>query len=1219
MDRFVVSSLSGHVKPGSLPGELIQCKTDSTCYQPLQSIIDWRRHLSIFTPLPNHVAFVTFDCKTFASVVHYMETKRHEFIAIEENRPRNVSLHSHGLLVGIHEKAPKNVLRQSCRLLPASYLIDKWVTKRDEHLENALMLLYSQNHYLREILLATNQAELWVGNEFEHETEQGEKELFDLFFTVPKLAGRKTEVQHFRRFYLLEKVRYFFRCLVFPTPSFQEEVLTHPSFFTSKRSCSEQRLSPRDLNAAVLEKFVYEHSFTELVININACYFQLKFELATQLTQLAARRFTLNKHSFAEIKQELDLKCNGAFTPVEEHHYSREKNKYGFEVSMNRLVPFFIKDNMLQMIGESGGGGNSKTSVLSSTTHPLDVQDACEMYHYLLSSHPQLCLPMVYQLIHETYGRFSVFTSAEEVQSALWTLFGEKEEEVGAESIKSRYGYLVNRWQFSPSMTKLSVWKKQGVERKAFFPPQFNEEIDGWQLSNITDIRGLFEGTKVFNRSLASWDTRKIQYMDYLFFQAKAFNQPLTTWSTESVKSMKGMFMEAISFNQSLEAWNHQVEHVQSTAYMFKKAVLYNQSMKSFGWYNLREANNMFEEALSFNGHVDDWEVGSIRSMHSMFRQAVLFNRPLTNWSFTSVVDSTMMFQGCRAFQQELNHFPWHEVPHYEHMLKDADSFAWEDNPWKSGILHLHGGPHYLVGDDHPLVPIYMRFSDHFQVLKIAFSEEEEAKEENVDDEDPVSSSTVSSMKWYPPEMDHPQQADVWMETHFRCAFCWNILAGAVKMSCGCNFCFYCVVSFGFFKQAQQALSCPCCRFEPFETDEANVDLMLHQMMTACWQYRLSKSGDGLLKEKKKYLHWKYKSKLSMELLKLYRSIRTIFSSTLKEITSENPLFENTRFLTEKMCFHSTRQAFIQKRHVKTGLRLPTEVSSLKRCLSGPFSCYPCIRILYDDTCTFEETHPGWQDVVFMLQTIGRLCIVWALKEKLHVFEFQAWLSQKTIEWRTPCIPGVRKVIQYLTQKSLYSGKPLFLSWVFTLLSENGSVLEREEKEAKNNHARWRQSSSSGGPVSCMDCRICEQVVAEPYWMQCCGSTVCLECVCKKYDDQCNLVQQEESTGVFFACPSCGFDKARLCEPFIRKHRQVDDIASVLGRTEMEYSDRCLQGRKLRASVQKCQDLFVDSCEPSSIVYVLKMLYEHKYTDEQKVRFSKGVDVDGLYDLFTKL
>ena len=90
----------------------------------------------------------------------------------------------------------------------------------------------------------------------------------------------------------------------------------------------------------------------------------------------------------------------------------------------------------------------------------------------------------------------------------------------------------------------------------AYCEKLIGNSISGWDVSNITNMQSLFEGTKLFNQPLNSWNTANVTNMDNMFKEALIFNQPLDSWIVSKVETMNSMFENAISFNQSLATWD---------------------------------------------------------------------------------------------------------------------------------------------------------------------------------------------------------------------------------------------------------------------------------------------------------------------------------------------------------------------------------------------------------------------------------------------------------------------------------------------------------------------------------------------------------------------------------------------------------------------------------------------------------------------------------------
>ena len=65
-----------------------------------------------------------------------------------------------------------------------------------------------------------------------------------------------------------------------------------------------------------------------------------------------------------------------------------------------------------------------------------------------------------------------------------------------------------------------------------------------------------------FNQDINSWDVSNVTNMEGMFYWADNFNQPLNNWDVENVTNMSNMFEDAGSFNKDLSSWC--VEHIAS-------------------------------------------------------------------------------------------------------------------------------------------------------------------------------------------------------------------------------------------------------------------------------------------------------------------------------------------------------------------------------------------------------------------------------------------------------------------------------------------------------------------------------------------------------------------------------------------------------------------------------------------------------------------------------
>jgi len=83
----------------------------------------------------------------------------------------------------------------------------------------------------------------------------------------------------------------------------------------------------------------------------------------------------------------------------------------------------------------------------------------------------------------------------------------------------------------------------------AFSP--FNQIIDNWDVSKVTNMADMFEGATDFNQTLLGWDVSNVTDMEFMFNGATTFNQYIANWTVNNVTSC-GSF----SYNSALTEAN---------------------------------------------------------------------------------------------------------------------------------------------------------------------------------------------------------------------------------------------------------------------------------------------------------------------------------------------------------------------------------------------------------------------------------------------------------------------------------------------------------------------------------------------------------------------------------------------------------------------------------------------------------------------------------------
>ncbi len=155
------------------------------------------------------------------------------------------------------------------------------------------------------------------------------------------------------------------------------------------------------------------------------------------------------------------------------------------------------------------------------------------------------------------------------------------------------------------------------VRRYLENPTSFPVPISNWNVSNVTNMFGLFEDATTFNEPLNGWDVSNVTDMTSMFKNAPVFNQPLDSWDVSNVMYMTDMFAGATNFNQPLDSWD-----VSNVEFM----------------------SNMFAGAENFNQPLNSWDVSNVASMKHMFLNASSFNQPLNSWIIDEANNTSEMF-----------------------------------------------------------------------------------------------------------------------------------------------------------------------------------------------------------------------------------------------------------------------------------------------------------------------------------------------------------------------------------------------------------------------------------------------------------------------------------------------------------------------------------------------------------------------------------------------
>lgn len=129
--------------------------------------------------------------------------------------------------------------------------------------------------------------------------------------------------------------------------------------------------------------------------------------------------------------------------------------------------------------------------------------------------------------------------------------------------------------------------------------------------SSVTNAEIMLYGTTSLNDpNISRWDVSEITNMRQMFQNASSFNQPLNDWNMSKVENIHGMFLKATDFNQSLDRWDTS---------------------------NITNMTSAFSLASDFNGDITTWNVTKVTEMTYLLNGATSFNHDLSKWNTSSL------------------------------------------------------------------------------------------------------------------------------------------------------------------------------------------------------------------------------------------------------------------------------------------------------------------------------------------------------------------------------------------------------------------------------------------------------------------------------------------------------------------------------------------------------------------------------------------------------
>jgi surface protein len=243
----------------------------------------------------------------------------------------------------------------------------------------------------------------------------------------------------------------------------------------------------------------------------------------------------------------------------------------------------------------------------------------------------------------------------------------------------------------------------------------FNENISGWDMSNVTNVTGMFQGASLFNQPIVDWNVSKVNWMGEMFRGASSFNQPIGNWDVSAVTTMTDMFKNTPAFSDTNKGVIHesfssnsnwpydwrQFLVIDDTNFQTAVNLWFDNQSEAISTYghisnwNVSSVTNMayaFKDRTNFNEDISGWDMSNVTTIGGMFQGASLFNQPIGNWNVSKVEWMTEAFSGASSFNQPIGNWDVSAVHQMGYMFANATSFNQNIGDWDTSSVTIMNG-----------------------------------------------------------------------------------------------------------------------------------------------------------------------------------------------------------------------------------------------------------------------------------------------------------------------------------------------------------------------------------------------------------------------------------------------------------------------------------------------------------------------------------------------